>query len=135
MLDKNMLVDDGWRPFVRSAGGGRNGDQRVRVSKRGDRLVLSGALWAALGSPMAVRVLWDPARLRVALEPASEDGASTYAVGSCAHASTKVVTFASVALALGLQVDKATVVPHELQGFRLILDLRPLTNARKDARP
>lgn len=125
MLEKNMLVDDGWRPYQRGSIG-RTAAREVRVSKGGSRLILTRLMWEALGSPALVNVLWDPARVRVALEPATADDVDALAVSEIGHASTRVVAFAVLSSALGLAVEKATTVPHELVGFRLIVDLRAL---------
>ena len=124
-LDRQMLVDDGWsvvEPFRHKTGAA----PAVRISKGGARLYLNLALWQALGRPAAVKMLWDLARCRVALEPCDQAERFAYNVRAVDGSPGREVQFQSVARALGLAVERATTVPHELVGFRLIVDLRAL---------
>ena len=124
MLEKPMLVDDGWRPY--QPGVMKTLVQAVRVAKGGSRLIISGGVYEALGKPTSVRLLWDPARVRVALEPTDADDANAMTVMKGGQSSNYYVTISSIAKQLGLQVERATTVPHQLVGFRLIVDLRSL---------
>ena len=61
MLEKNMLVDDGWtvvEPFRHKTGA----EATVRISKHGNRLYLNVAAWAhALAGPIADRTIKEDA--------------------------------------------------------------------------
>lgn len=124
-LDRQMLVDDGWsvvEPFRHKTGAA----PAVRVSKGGARLYLNVAAWQALGRPETVKMLWDAARVRVALEPCGPDERHAYNVRAVDGSPGREVQFQSVARALRLTIGRATTVPHEQVGFRLIVDLRGL---------
>ena len=124
-LAPNMLVDEGWsvvEPFRHKTGA----DAAVRVSKGGTRIYLNVAAWQALGRPEAVKMLWDHARCRVALEPCETTERFAYNVRAVDGSPGREVQFQSVARALRLTVGRATTVPHEQVGFRLIVDLRTL---------
>lgn len=124
-LAPNMLVDDGWavvEPFRHKTGDA----PAVRVSKGGTRIYLNVAAWQALGRPGAVKMLWDLARCRVALEPCETTDRMAYNVRTVDGSPGREVQFQSVARALRLSIGRATTVPHEQVGFRLIVDLRSL---------
>lgn len=125
MLDKNMLVDDGWQvyePFRHS----QNAVSTVRIAKNGTRLYLSAAAWKAMGSPEVARVLWDKARCRIAIEPAKPGDDLTYQVRPVDNSPRRELQFSSLARSLGLEVERTTTVPHGMDGFRMIVDLRGL---------
>lgn len=124
-LDRSMVVDDGWsvvEPFRHKTGAA----PAVRVSKGGNRIYLNLPAWQSLGRPEAVKMLWDHARCRVALEPCEPTDRLAYNVRAIDGSPGREVQFQSVARALRLSIQRATTVPHEQVGFRLIVDLRSL---------
>lgn len=125
MLEKNMLVDDGWQvfePFRHTV----NKAPIVRVAKGGRRLYINAAVWEALGRPELARILWDRARCRVAVEPAKAGEENVYAVRKVSDSPRRELEFGALSKVLDLAVERTMTVPHELVGFRLIVDLRAL---------